>query len=225
MACLACTDLSVGYAGKAVVSGVSFSVGPGDALMVVGENGAGKSTLTKTMLGLLSPISGEVSFGDGSAAGEVGYLPQKGESQRDFPASAWEVALSGRVSRLGMRPFYSRADKAAAEEAMKRVGALEFRTAPFGTLSGGQQQRVLLARALAVDPAVLVLDEPTTGLDPEAAESLWSTIDDLRAEGACVFAVTHDVSSAFTHATHVLKVADGSAEFSTLADYQAGGAA
>ena len=206
MAYLTCTDLSVGYGGSPVVSGIDFSIGAGDALFVVGENGAGKSTLLKTLLGLLPPISGSISFGDGATAGEIGYLPQRNESQRDFPASAWEIALSGRASCLGRRPFYSKADRAATEQAMRRVGAFELREAPFGSLSGGQQQRVLLARALALEPLLRVLDEPTTGLDPKATEALYETVDELRAAGAGVLAVTHDVDVALPHATQVLEV-------------------
>lgn len=105
MAYLTCAELSVGYAAIPVADGISFDIGAGDAVFVVGENGAGKSTLVKTLLGLLPALSGQVVFGDGASAGEVGYMPQRLESQRDFPASAWEVALSGRASRLGRRPF------------------------------------------------------------------------------------------------------------------------
>lgn len=213
MAYLTARDLSVGYAGAPVAKCLTFSVSAGDAVFVIGENGTGKSTLIKTLLGILPPLAGAVLFGDGASAHEVGYLPQSTDAQRDFPASAWEVALSGRASRLGRRPFYSRADRDAAEAAMRRVGALGLRAKPFGTLSGGQQQRVLLARALASAPRLLVLDEPTTGLDPNAAESLWGTIDELRADGAGVLAVTHDVDAAIPHATHVLEVRDGSAAF------------
>lgn len=223
MAYLTARDLSVGYAGSPVAKGLAFSVGAGDAVFVIGENGAGKSTLVKTLLGLLPPLAGAVSFGDGASAHEVGYLPQSTDAQRDFPASAWEVALSGRAARLGRRPFYSRTDRDAAEDAMRRVGALGLRDKPFGTLSGGQQQRVLLARALASVPRLLVLDEPTTGLDPTTAESLWATIDELRADGAGVLAVTHDVGAALPHATHVLEVRDGSAAFRPTSASQVGG--
>lgn len=219
MAYLECNDLAIGYAGKPVANGLTFSVGAADALCIVGENGAGKSTLVKTLLGLLPPVAGTVTFGDGAAAGEVGYLPQRGESQRDFPASAWEVALSGRAARLGLRPFYSRKDRAATEEALSLMGVLPLRGRPFGELSGGQQQRVLLARALASEPKLLVLDEPVTGLDPEAAEQLYDHVDALREKGVCVISVTHDVAGALPRATHVLALSAGSVAFMPAADW------
>lgn len=220
---LTATNLSVGYAGSPVAEGLTFSVDAGDAVFVIGENGAGKSTLIRTVLGLLPPVGGKVSFGDGASASEVGYLPQRTDAQRDFPASAWEVALSGRAARLGRRPFYARDDREIVEGAMRRVGAFDLRGEPFGNLSGGQQQRVLLARAIASAPKLLVLDEPTTGLDPKAAESLWVTIDELRAGGAGVLAVTHEVGAALPHATYVLEVWDGSATFGPTGGRQVGG--
>ncbi len=213
MAYLDCTDLAVGYDGIPVARGLTFAVGAGEALCVIGENGAGKSTLIKTLLGLIPPLSGTIAFGDGAGAGEIGYLPQRGESQRDFPASAWEVALSGRSPRLGARPFYTKDDRKACAEALVRVGAFELRGTPFGKLSGGQQQRVLLARALAANPKLLVLDEPATGLDPDAAEALYAEVDRLRAEGVGVVSVTHDVAGALPHATHVLAFERDTARF------------
>ncbi len=219
MTYLSCKNLAVGYAGKPVASGMTFSVGASEALCVVGENGAGKSTLVKTLLGLLPPVSGEISFGEGVGAGEVGYLPQRGESQKDFPASAWEVVLSGRAPRLGARPFYTRSDRSAAEDALLRVDAIELRNRPFGELSGGQQQRVLLARALASSPKLLVLDEPVTGLDPDAAEALYAQIDELRNDGVGVISVTHDVAGALSHATHVLSISVGEVTFATAAEW------
>ncbi len=222
MTYLVCEGLSVGYGGVPVAEGITFSVGAGDAVFVVGENGSGKSTLVKTLLGLQSPLAGDVAFGEGGEASEVGYLPQTSESQRDFPASAWEVVLSGRVGRLKGRPFYSKADCKAAEDAMRRAGAIDLRDEPFGSLSGGQQQRVLLARALAGAPKLLVLDEPTTGLDPEASEALYLTLDELRLQGVGVLAVTHDVAAALPHATHVLEMGCGTACFRAVDPRQEG---
>ena len=172
MAYLSCMNLSVGYAGAPVVCGIDFSVGPGDAVFVIGENGAGKTTLLRTLLGLQPKLSGEIVCGDGVTSGKVGYLPQRSELQRGFPASAWEVVLSGRAASLGKRPFFSRADIQIAKGAMQRAGAYDLRKNPFGSLSGGQQQRLFMERSLACEPLLLVLDEPTTGLDPEASEAL-----------------------------------------------------
>ncbi len=210
----------MGYDGKPVATGLSFAVNPGDLLCVIGENGAGKSTLVRTLLGLLEPIDGEVRFGDGLKPGEVGYLPQQGDVQRDFPASAWEIALSGCLVGLGRRPFFGKEERRVAAEALERVGAADLRDRPFSELSGGQQQRVLLARALCAASRLIVLDEPTTGLDPEASHALYELLDALRAGGMAIVAVTHDVREALGHATHVLVLDEPKPLFVTAAEYR-----
>lgn len=220
MAYLVCNELSVGYDGKAVATGLSFVVNPGDLLCVIGENGAGKSTLIRTLLGLLTPVGGEVRFGDGLVSGEVGYLPQQGDVQRDFPASVGEIVLSGCLSRLGMRPFFGKEERRMASEALGRVGASDLSRQSFSELSGGQQQRVLLARALCAASRLIVLDEPTTGLDPEASRSLYELLDSLRAEGVAIIAVTHDVREALSHATHVLALDETGPVFVTATEYK-----
>lgn len=126
------------------------------------------------------------------------------------------------MSCLGARSFYLRADKAATEEAMDRVGALALRSKSFGSLSSGQQQRVLLARALAPRPPLLVLDEPTTGLDPEAASSFYRTVGELAAGGTGILAVTHDVDVALPRATHILKLRAGCARSLAASEYRGG---
>lgn len=199
-------DLAVGYDGKAVAESICFEVGAGDLLCVIGQNGAGKSTLVKTLLGLIEPLQGTLAFDEGVSASGVGYLPQRGETQRDFPASVWEIALSGNLVHLGRRPFYGPAQKEATREALKRVGAWDLKDQPFSDLSGGQRQRVLIARALCAATRLLVLDEPTTGLDPVAASELYETINRLRTEGVGVISVSHDVDAALEHASHVLRV-------------------
>jgi len=221
MAYLACNELAVGYAGKLVATGLSFEVNPGDMLCVIGENGAGKSTLIRTLLGLLAPVAGEVSLGDGLRTGEVGYLPQQGDVQRDFPASSWEIVLSGCLARLGTRPFFGQVERELATQALERVGATSLRNRPFSELSGGQQQRVLLARALCAASRLIVLDEPTTGLDPEATHSLYELLDALRTDGMAIIAVTHDVREALSHATHVLVLDEPTPLFVTATAYRA----
>ena len=199
-------DLAIGYDGKSVASGINFEVFSGDLLCVIGENGAGKSTLVKTLLGLQAPVSGTLEFGDGVRNDKVGYLPQRGETQRDFPTSVAEIVLSGCLSRLGWRPFYGAEERRIADEALERVGCTHLKAASFADLSGGQQQRVLIARALCAATRLLVLDEPMTGLDPHASEELYGTIEQLRAEGLGVISVSHDVSVATEHASHVLEL-------------------
>lgn len=205
MAQLTCQDLSVGYEGKAVLQDLNFSVRSGDYLCIVGENGAGKSTLMKTILGLQPPIRGKVLTGDGLRPNEIGYLPQQTQVQKDFPASVWEIVLSGCQGCCGRRPFYRRAEKRLAEHTLEKLHIAPLARRCYRELSGGQQQRVLLARALCAAGDLLVLDEPVTGLDPAAADDLYRTLRYLnRTEGMAVVMVTHDIRSALRDAAAIL---------------------
>jgi len=208
MSYLTCQDLAVGYASEVVARHITFEVNSGDLVCILGENGTGKSTLVKTILGLRDPYAGELSFSDGATKHTVGYLPQQGETQRDFPASVEEIVLSGCLSHLGKRHFFRNPERELAAEQMRRVHVDDLAKRPFSRLSGGQQQRVLIARALCAATKLLVLDEPTTGLDPKSAAMLYETIDDLRAEGMGVISVSHDVQQATEHASHVLVVGE-----------------
>lgn len=164
MALITCQNASFGYDGNLAVSGLQFEVHEKNYLCVVGENGSGKSTLIKGILGLKKPMSGSVQLGEGLRPTEIGYLPQQTNAQKNFPASVYEVVLSGRLSARGYKPFYSTVDKAAAKENMERLGIGPLHHRCYSDLSGGQQQRVLLARALCATKKLLLLDEPTAGL-------------------------------------------------------------
>ncbi|MBQ7594701.1 MAG: ATP-binding cassette domain-containing protein [Synergistaceae bacterium] len=183
-----CENLSLGYGDKVIVENLSFSVNAGDYLCIVGENGSGKSTLIKTILGLRSPIEGRIIL-DGLAKNEIGYLPQQKDFQRDFPASVREIVLSGFQGSCGFRPFYSRREKELAFEAMRKTNIHELAKRCYRELSGGQQQRVLLARALCAVKKVLVLDEPVTGLDPEASLKMYDVVNELNHQGVTVINV------------------------------------
>ena len=122
MAQLQCSDLSLGYDGQAVLTGLSFSVHAGDYLCIVGENGSGKSTLMKTVLGLMKPLKGTIRWGEDLRENEIGYLPQQTAVQKDFPAAVREIVLSGCQGRVGMRPFYGKAEKELARENMEKMG-------------------------------------------------------------------------------------------------------
>jgi zinc transport system ATP-binding protein len=210
---LICKDVSLGYDGRAVVSGISFCVNAGDYLCVVGENGSGKSTLLKTILNLKTPMSGEISTGEGLARNEIGYLPQQTVVQKDFPASVREVVLSGCLNRRGLRPFYNSAEKKFADENMKKLGIFPIAKKCYRELSGGQQQRTLLARALCATQKILLLDEPATGLDPQAQTDMYDLISNLNREGTTIIMISHDMASSAEFASHILHIGSQSVLF------------
>jgi zinc transport system ATP-binding protein len=221
MAQISCNNVSIGYDRRLAVEDISFDVRSGDYICIVGENGSGKSTLMKGILGLLPLKSGVIAFGDGVKQNKVGYLPQQTIVQRDFPASVFEVVLSGCLNSRGMKPFYSVREKKTALENMEQLGIEELKNKSYKALSGGQQQRVLLARALCAAETLLVLDEPVTGLDPIATADLYALIEKLNKEkGVTVLMVSHDVYSAVEHADKILHINGGMEFFGTTADYK-----
>lgn len=221
MALLTCEHLSLGYEGREILHDLSFSVSAGDYLCIVGENGSGKSTLMRTILGLQSPIEGVVRYGDGLRANQIGYLPQQTIVQKDFPASVWEIVLSGCLGRRGLRPFYSKPEKGLALQMLDKLGLTSLKGRCYRTLSGGQQQRVLLARALCATGTLLLLDEPVTGLDPMVTAELYQIIEALnREDGIAILMISHDVQAAVRYASHILHI--GSTVFcGTKQDYLA----
>ena len=213
MAQLICNNLTLGYNSNIVLENVSFSVEKGDYLCIIGENGSGKTTLMKTILRLQKPLEGQISTGDGVLPDEIGYLPQQTQVQRDFPASVWEIVLSGCQSRCGKRPFYNKEEKKLAVEAMKRMEIKDLAKRCYRELSGGQQQRVLLARALCAAQKMLLLDEPVSGLDPSVTQEMYDLIEHLHKDGITIMMITHDVDAAKKYATKILKVQDKTAIF------------
>ncbi|MDR1101724.1 MAG: ATP-binding cassette domain-containing protein [Clostridiales bacterium] len=205
---ISCKNVTFAYDGFVVASRLNFDVARGDYLCVVGENGAGKSTLIKGLLGLKLPQSGSITFGSGLTLRHIGYLPQQTAAQKDFPASAYEVVLSGRLEMKAGRLFYSREDKNAAVENMRRLGIADLRGKCYRDLSGGQQQRVLLARALCATSEVIILDEPAAGLDPLAASEMYALIARLNNEGITIIMVSHDIAASTRYAKHVLHLAN-----------------
>ncbi len=204
---LACRDVSLGYEGQSVLTHLDLSVRAGDYLCVVGDNGSGKSTLLRGLLGLLPPLSGEIWRSPELQKGAIGYLPQQTRAQKDFPATVYEVVLSGCLNQKGMKFFYSPAQKSMALMNMGKLGILELKDQCYRDLSGGQQQRVLLARALCAAKSLLILDEPITGLDPAAAQDLYKTLAYLnQKEGMAVVMVTHDLKAALRSARTVLHI-------------------
>jgi zinc transport system ATP-binding protein len=202
-------DLSFRYDTKTILSGVSFSVSPGDYIGLVGPNGSGKSTLVRLILGLEKPTVGTVSL-FGQPLGQfcqwekVGYLPQKtGAFSRFFPATVQEVVALGLVPKG--RTIRNGLGKNAIENAMELMSITEIRNKLIVELSGGQQQRVLLARALVKEPELLILDEPTIAVDPEIREKFSQVIMDLnRTRNVTILLVTHDTASIGKYARKLL---------------------
>lgn len=219
MSQLICKDLVLGYDGKVIIDNINFNVDKGDYLCILGENGTGKSTLMKAILGLLRPISGEITWGDGLSTNEIGYLTQQSQIQREFPASVREIVISGFQSRCGMRPFYNKAEKKEAAELMDKMGVSQFAKRCYRELSGGQQQRVLLARALCATQKILFLDEPVTGLDPKVSAEMYEVVKSLNSDDkVTIIMISHDVETAVEYASHILRIGENSF-FGTKEEY------
>ncbi len=217
MALLVANNLTLGYDSKVVLSGLNFAVNSGDYLCIVGENGSGKTTLMKTLLGLQPPISGEIQFMDGLKQTEIGYLPQQTVVQKDFPASVWEIVLSGCLNKA-KGAFYSKANKETAMKNIKLMRLEDLSKRCYRELSGGQQQRVLLARALCATSKVLLLDEPVSGLDPKVTAEMYQLIESFNKQGITIIMISHDLNAAVKYASHILHI-DSDVYFGTKNEY------
>jgi zinc transport system ATP-binding protein len=188
----------VGYGGRHVLHDVSLDVGPGEVVAILGANGSGKSTLIRTLLRLVPLAGGEIDlFGVPQRRFKhwerIGYVPQRMGAGGGVPATVGEVVSSGRLARRGIFRPPRAADRAAVREALSDVGLLERITDPVATLSGGQQQRTLIARALAGKPDLLILDEPTAGVDAGSQEAFAVTLQKFRAAGGTILLVAHEL--------------------------------
>jgi len=219
MSYIKCVNLKPGYEGKAVTGEINFEVNKGDYLCILGENGAGKSTLMKTLLHLVNPISGDIVYGDGIKAYEIGYLPQQTDVQKDFPASCFEIVLSGNLAKKGLFSFYNKADRELTRVNMEKLMVWDLRKKSYRDLSGGQQQRILLARALCATQKLLLLDEPVTGLDPKVTVEFYKLLKDLNNEGVTIIMVSHDLHAAVEYSSHILHIAHKQLFFGETKDY------
>ena len=197
MEAIALHDVIVRYDSFVALDGVNLTVGQGQALGIVGPNGSGKSTLLKSIAGLLQPFSGSLCVLGTSPnkleAGAIAYVPQVEAVDWSFPATVWDVVAMGRFARIPFWRRFSRADREIVNEALAAVGMESLAKRHIAHLSGGQQQRVFLARALAQQPRLLLLDEPTTGVDYATEEALRIVVRELVAGGMPVLMTTHDL--------------------------------
>ena len=202
---IVCEHADFGYENQDAVIDLSLAIYPGDYLCIVGANGSGKSTLIKGLLGLLTPTAGTMTVAGELKKGGIGYLPQQTAAQQDFPATVEEVVLSGALSRRGNLPFYSRKEKELALRSMDRLGVLGLEKKCYRELSGGQKQRVLIARALCATKHMLILDEPTTGLDPTTIQDFYRLVRELnRKDNITIVMVSHDIRNVILHADRIL---------------------
>ncbi len=204
-------NLSIGYNGQPVLSGISVSIPRASFTAILGANGSGKSTLLKTLLGLLPPLAGRIDATQATDTPLVlGYVPQSTQFDPIYLLTGFEVALMGTYGRLRPGRFVPAGERTFVRECLAAVGAEEFARKQFAELSGGQKQRVLIARALAARPDVLMLDEPTAGVDPKATHVVLDFISQIIKERqiAVVF-VTHDFTLVHDHAEQVIWLHNG----------------
>ena len=189
--------LWTGYGKRPALKDITFQVESGEVLGIIGPNGSGKTTLLKSVLGLMRPWQGEVLVLGEQAKRQrklVGYMPQVEQVDWDFPVTVDDVALMGRYARRGPFKRTTKEDREAAGQALQQTGMYELRNNLIGELSGGQRRRALLARALANQPRLLLMDEPMAGLDATAQHQLLDLLDDLRSGGTTIILSTHDLS-------------------------------
>ncbi|MBQ6814602.1 MAG: ATP-binding cassette domain-containing protein [Lachnospiraceae bacterium] len=205
MSQLLCKNISIAYEKENVVDNLSIAIEQGDYVSIIGENGTGKSSLLKGILGLVSLKNGKVEFGDGLDRKNVGYLSQQNPMQKDFPASVYEVVLSGCLKSKGFRPFFSKKERRLAVANLKKMGMEGYKKSCYADLSGGQKQRVLLARALCATDKMIILDEPVTGLDPVATADMYHLVNKLNKDlGITIVMVTHDIDNALKYSNKIL---------------------
>ncbi len=215
-----CQNLSVGYNNIPLHKDINFTIPSGSYTCIVGENGVGKSTLIKTILGLIPPISGNISLGNNANQVNIGYLSQQTQVQRDFPASVYEVVLSGCLSKIGLRPYFNKSEKNLAKEMLDKLNITDLSKKSYSQLSGGQQQRVLLARALCATDKILLLDEPTAGLDIASTQEFYRIVRALNKEGTTIIMITHNLQEALDDADYVLCLNNCGVNCHTKAAYE-----
>ena len=204
--------LSLGYEGRAVLEGLSLTIERGEFLALLGPNGAGKTTLLRGMLGLIPALAGQIEYGFDRLARPPGYVPQRETLDPIFPLTVFEVVLMGTYARLAPLQKVGQRERQLATTCLAQVGLAHLANRPFWALSGGQKQRVLIARALAVEPELLMLDEPTSGVDPGATAAIMDLIARLNHDrGLTVVLVSHHLRLVRSLVRSIIWVEEGRA--------------
>jgi manganese/iron transport system ATP-binding protein len=197
---VALRQVRVGYHRQPLLPPIDLTIAPGMFLGMVGPNGSGKTTIVKTILGLLPPVEGQVEFPAGRRP-RFGYVPQRDSVDQSFPLTAFEITLMGRYRLIGPGRRPGPADVDRAREALKDGGGADLADQPYHSLSGGQRQRVLVARALAGDPEILILDEPTTGMDLPSERSMLDLVASFTQRQIAVVMISHHLGLVSDYAT------------------------
>ena len=214
------TNLSIGYNFHSIFKKINFTIEYGDFVCLVGGNGVGKSTLIKTILGLYPAISGKIHYDKNTKLESIGYLPQRLEISNDFPASVYEVVLSGCLNKLKWKPFYTKKEKALVNRNMKLLGIDKIKHKSFKELSGGQMQRVLIARAICATNKLIILDEPFVALDKKMVNQLEDTIRKINKElGVTILIVTHNFNTIHNITNKVIELSTEGCKSFTKEEY------
>lgn len=186
------SNVAVGYGRRVVLEGVDAAVARADSIGLLGANGSGKTTLLKTLAGILPPLRGKIQFRN-AIRPLIGYVPQRESLEHAFLISTLEVVLMGACGRVTPGRFLGKSEHEFALECLERTGTASLARKPFAEISGGQKQRVLIARALMARPEILLLDEPTSGIDPAATSAISELLQMLNSTGLTILMVNHDV--------------------------------
>ncbi len=212
-------NVSLSYGQNKVIDSASFTIDEQDLVCVVGANGSGKSTLIKAILGLIKPSAGKIRFGDDIEQKTIGFLPQDIKIDLNFPATVFEIVLSGTLGRLGTKAFYRKEDKDNAEKALRKLNIIGLKNSSFSNLSGGQKQKVLLARALAATSKLLILDEPSNNLDYKSRKKFYDELKTLNQSGLTIIMITHDLDTADLIGNKIISIKESKVECYSTSDY------
>ena len=210
-------NLTLGYENEKIIKDISFTVNDKDFIIITGKNGAGKSTLIKGILGLIKPMGGEIIFDESLNRKLIGYMPQETKVDSSFPASVFEIVLSGSINKMGFSPFYKKELKNKAVDALKILNILNIKNRSFQDLSGGQRQKTLLARSLCATDKLLILDEPSNNLDQASREEFYLLLMKLNKElGITIIMISHDQDIDKILGTKQLIIKDNGYEFKDI---------
>ena len=223
MSQIECKNMSIGYSNKTILRNLNFEINQGEYIFILGDNGVGKTTLLKTLLGLIPPLKGDIIYDQSIKKTSIGYIPQKSKIQQEFPASVYEIVISGCVNNLKWKPFYTKKDKEQVATAMKLLNITHLARRPFRELSGGQQQRVLLARAFCATDKILVLDEPFVGLDNYSTNQLQKSLTRINKElGVTIVIVSHYIEESLKMCNKVIVLSEDNTYTCLPSEYRSG---